>query len=714
MIKSIALANFRRHEFLELEFDSGFNSIVGNENAGKSTVLHAIIYCLFGAQALGIPADRLWRRERGKDDDCDVQVTLDTGHLIYRSDTKAVVILDGQRIASGANPVTKWVEDRFGMSKSDLLLMMHSPPNETRALLEAGPTGLQAKVERLAGVDVIDLVLSKLKPDLDRALGALAATGEVGELQINSLRFGVVSAEADEAGLKAKALAAQERHAEASGLRAAAEQAWSEAHETDKQLEQLRHALATTTEKHLVACTELADTRKALSKLPEPDPDRTALLEFALGEAEEALAGAVKAKTERDFVQGEFDSAEKWSCEHAVKMKSNALAIQEWKAAEARMFEASRSLDRLMLERNAACTKFKEADAFLNTGVCPKCDRPFENFDRDKAEKAREKALAEKTLAQDAFEEGRAEYRLVEAEEERLKASVDFGLSDKWERNEAKLMELAGELATMPKVTEEELADRTGKHDRLKKKLDQARQEEKEWDRLTSEFGRLTTTVGEIEGESRRLSQELGDLNGKAVSVEKAAAAMSDARLAEETALRDWSNTGSALKDARARLDTLQKELESLTAQREKWLAAKAEVDVLTALQKYLRSSRARLSKDIWEGLLAYASYLVSSASSGKLNRITRNEKGEFMVDGTPALDQGEAMKAVIGLALRVAMARTFQGSGLPLLLDEVSANARDGVAAMTAGMLAGLGNQVIAVTHRSGDAVLGKIIEVG
>lgn len=181
----------------------------------------------------------------------------------------------------------------------------------------------------------------------------------------------------------------------------------------------------------------------------------------------------------------------------------------------------------------------------------------------------------------------------------------------------------------------------------------------------------------------------------------------------ETDARNDLNLAESELKDAKHRLETLQKELETLTKQREKWLEAKAEVDVLTDLQKYLKFSRARLSKDIWEGLLAYASHLIGLASSGSLNRIERNAKGEFMIDGTPASDQGEAMKAVIGLSLRVAMARTFQGSGLPLLLDEVSANARDEVAAMTAGMLAGLGNQVISVTHRSGDAVLGKIIEV-
>ena len=713
MIKSIKLANFRGHEDLEIEFDQGLNSIVGMENAGKSTILHAIIYCLFGAQATGIPADRLWRRGIGASELKHVRVELSDGHIVERNDSKAFVYFYGQAAASGQTPVTKWVEDRFGMSKSDLLLMMHSPPNETRALLEAGPTGLQAKVEKLAGVDVIDTVLGRLKPDLDRASGALSATGEVAQEQRDGLYSAILQGDLLVKYLEVGEQGFRNGLLDATVAREQAEQAWQQAHEAKTLEAQLDRELRDAENLHWSSVEETTDKEIELSKLAAPNPDRIGLLEFALGEAEESLAAVVKAKTERDFVVKEGNELQIWLDGVGDRVKLNLRAIKEWKEAEAAMFESDRLLDKAGAEKEEACKKFKEDDNFLNTGVCPKCDRPFEHFDREAAEALREKAMAAKILAGDVLEDARLAYRDAVQVEGALKGLVDFELPSLWEAKGNRLLELDGKLAGMFKVGGEELADKTGKRDRLKGKLDQAKQDEKEWGRLTGEVAKLRERNCEIAGECGRLTRTLKDIRSNLPSVEDARLSMERARERETDARNDLNLAESELKDAKHRLETLQKELETLTKQREKWLEAKAEVDVLTDLQKYLKFSRARLSKDIWEGLLAYASHLIGLASSGSLNRIERNAKGEFMIDGTPASDQGEAMKAVIGLSLRVAMARTFQGSGLPLLLDEVSANARDEVAAMTAGMLAGLGNQVISVTHRSGDAVLGKIIEV-
>jgi DNA repair exonuclease SbcCD ATPase subunit len=48
MIESMWLKNFRRHNNLKIDFDAQFNVISGRNNAGKTTLLYAIEYCLFG------------------------------------------------------------------------------------------------------------------------------------------------------------------------------------------------------------------------------------------------------------------------------------------------------------------------------------------------------------------------------------------------------------------------------------------------------------------------------------------------------------------------------------------------------------------------------------------------------------------------------------------------------------------------------------------
>jgi len=48
MIKKIKLANWKSHKSLELEFKPGVNMIIGRMGAGKSSILQAITYGLFG------------------------------------------------------------------------------------------------------------------------------------------------------------------------------------------------------------------------------------------------------------------------------------------------------------------------------------------------------------------------------------------------------------------------------------------------------------------------------------------------------------------------------------------------------------------------------------------------------------------------------------------------------------------------------------------
>ena len=47
-IHSIRLLNFRQHADTSIEFDSGLTGIVGANGTGKSTILEAIAWALYG------------------------------------------------------------------------------------------------------------------------------------------------------------------------------------------------------------------------------------------------------------------------------------------------------------------------------------------------------------------------------------------------------------------------------------------------------------------------------------------------------------------------------------------------------------------------------------------------------------------------------------------------------------------------------------------
>jgi len=52
MINSITLTNFKQHENLTINFGAGFTAIRGSNESGKSTLLQALAYALFGTKAL--------------------------------------------------------------------------------------------------------------------------------------------------------------------------------------------------------------------------------------------------------------------------------------------------------------------------------------------------------------------------------------------------------------------------------------------------------------------------------------------------------------------------------------------------------------------------------------------------------------------------------------------------------------------------------------
>ena len=52
MLNKIILTNFQRHRHLEVVFNAGISALRGSNEAGKSTLIRAICYALFGAKAL--------------------------------------------------------------------------------------------------------------------------------------------------------------------------------------------------------------------------------------------------------------------------------------------------------------------------------------------------------------------------------------------------------------------------------------------------------------------------------------------------------------------------------------------------------------------------------------------------------------------------------------------------------------------------------------
>lgn len=140
-------------------------------------------------------------------------------------------------------------------------------------------------------------------------------------------------------------------------------------------------------------------------------------------------------------------------------------------------------------------------------------------------------------------------------------------------------------------------------------------------------------------------------------------------------------------------------------------LQSYAERDALLEdLGKYLRANRDRFMQSAWDSLLGYAGAFIRDASQQAITELRRDAKGEFtyVENGQELpLELASGMQlAILGVAVKLALAAAIGSNFDVLLLDEVSAAASDENALRLTECLASTGQQVFLITHREADAV--------
>lgn len=165
MITKLKMTNFKVHEALELHFESGLVALRGANEAGKSTVYNAIVYAMFGSRAL--PLTLAETVTYGKPES-SLKVELDftfnnIAYHIQRSKSGAV-LTTGTTTANGQSEVTKFVENLLGINADTASKLMVAGQNGLRGALEGNEA--IPLIEKLANIDLIDTLISKIQEQL--------------------------------------------------------------------------------------------------------------------------------------------------------------------------------------------------------------------------------------------------------------------------------------------------------------------------------------------------------------------------------------------------------------------------------------------------------------------------------------------------------------------------------------------------------------------
>ncbi|MCS7103364.1 MAG: SMC family ATPase, partial [Candidatus Korarchaeum sp.] len=162
-IRRVYLENFGSHRRTEITFSDGINAIIGNNGAGKTTILEAIAYALYHRTdrsleeliMIGTPKMRvelefevggrsyLVIRERSRDGTTSAElyeIAHGSRKFLQRDQTK----------------VSSQIEAILGFSRDVFLQGIYVRQGEIQALLESQPAKRKELIARLLGIDILE------------------------------------------------------------------------------------------------------------------------------------------------------------------------------------------------------------------------------------------------------------------------------------------------------------------------------------------------------------------------------------------------------------------------------------------------------------------------------------------------------------------------------------------------------------------------------
>jgi len=173
IIDRIVMKNFKRFRNQEIRFKDGITGILGNNGTGKSSIVEAIFFALYGVQATGISSDYIVSSFAGPKEKCEVLLEFRIGgeeYTVYRTFKKGKTIQHdakfqspGKLRAVGVSQVETEIRRTLGMGPVDFRNTVYAAQKDLLTLLEHTPGKRKDWFLRALGIDY-------LKTESDRLL----------------------------------------------------------------------------------------------------------------------------------------------------------------------------------------------------------------------------------------------------------------------------------------------------------------------------------------------------------------------------------------------------------------------------------------------------------------------------------------------------------------------------------------------------------------
>ena len=179
MITSVELGNFLSHSDTKLEFDNGVTVFVGKNGAGKSSIIDAITFALFGQHTRKSNKGLI---KRGTNQ-CYAKIIFSINGKQYiaerKIDTKGTLSaqfsenVNGEliRIAAGerkqfGESMTQEIEKKIGLNFEKLKIASIVQQGELNSIIKAKPKEFKELLNTIIGIDKLDVASKSRCPSL--------------------------------------------------------------------------------------------------------------------------------------------------------------------------------------------------------------------------------------------------------------------------------------------------------------------------------------------------------------------------------------------------------------------------------------------------------------------------------------------------------------------------------------------------------------------
>ncbi|PIN83174.1 hypothetical protein COV61_03860, partial [Candidatus Micrarchaeota archaeon CG11_big_fil_rev_8_21_14_0_20_47_5] len=159
MIRSISLKNWRSHEHSTFEFSPGVNLLTGIMGSGKSSVMEAMCFALFGTFPQSSRGRVKLEELSGGRGETQVALAFDAGEEMYEVERRiekgaeANLRKGKMLVCTGAKKVNDSIKRVLEVDYEAFVRAIYSEQNQIDRLLSLEPGRRKAEIDELLGLD---------------------------------------------------------------------------------------------------------------------------------------------------------------------------------------------------------------------------------------------------------------------------------------------------------------------------------------------------------------------------------------------------------------------------------------------------------------------------------------------------------------------------------------------------------------------------------